>query len=112
MNIEKKVKIQQKIIEDLQRDKDILEQENIRLSDELELEKLIPREGYEKAKALMVELENKKQEYEDLIKETKAIRDECKEKIKELKELKVKYKKDMQSAVKQISKSAKKVSKM
>lgn len=112
MNNEKKVKIQQKIIEDLQRDKDILEQENIRLSDELELEKVIPREGYEKAKALMVELENKKKEYEDLIKETKAIRDEYKEKIKEIKELKVKYKKDMQSAMKQISKSANKVSKM
>jgi peptidoglycan hydrolase CwlO-like protein len=112
MNNEKKVKIQQKIIEDLQRDKYLLEQENVRLSDELELEKVIPREGYEKAKALMIELETKKQEYEDLIKETKAIRDEYKEKIKEIKELKVKYKKDMQSAVKQISKSAKKVSKM
>ena len=109
MNNDKKVKIQQRIIEDLQKSNETLEQENLRLSDELELEKLLPNEGYEKAKQLICELEDKKIEYEKLIEETKKIQEECKLKIQEVKELKKKYSKDMKAVLKQITKSAKSI---
>ena len=111
MNNDKKVKVQQRIIEDLQKSNEALEKENLRLSDELELEKLLPKEGYEKAKKLICDLEDRKTEYEQLIIETKSIQSEYKEKIREINELKKKYKKDMKSVLKEITKSAKSVKK-
>ena len=111
MNNEKKVKVQQRIIEDLQNSKETLEAENLRLSDELELEKLLPKEGYERAKKLIYDLENRKAEYEKLIVEVKNIQSEYKKKIKEINDLKKKYRKEMQSVIKDIKGSAKKVKK-
>lgn len=109
MNIEKKVKLQQKIIDDLQQEKDTLKEENNRLSVDLELEKILPKEAYERVKHLINELEDRKSEYETLIENVKEIQSEYKDGLKEIKTLRAKYKKDMDSVLKSINKSAKKV---
>lgn len=109
MNIEKKVKLQQKIIDDLQQEKDTLKEENDRLSVDLELEKILPKEAYERVKQLINEFEDRKSEYEALIENVKKIQSEYKDRLKEIKTLRTKYKKDMDSVLKSINKSAKKV---
>ena len=73
MNIEKKVKLQQKIIDDLQQEKDTLREENDKLSVDLELEKILPKEAYERVTQLINELEDRKSEYEALIENVKEI---------------------------------------
>lgn len=109
MNIEKKVKLQQKIIDDLQQVKDTLREENDKLSVDLELEKILPKEAYERVTQLINELEDRKSEYEALIENVKEIQSEYKDKLKEIKTLRTKYKKDMDSVLKSINRSAKKV---
>lgn len=109
MNIEKKVKLQQKIIDDLQHEKETLKEENDKLSVDLELEKILPKEAYERVTQLINELEDRKSEYEALIENVKEIQSEYKDKLKEIKTLRTRYKKDMDSVLKSINRSSKKV---
>lgn len=84
MKLDKKVIIQQKIIENQKKQIEFLESENKKLTESLIFEQNIPKEGYEKAKQLIEELEKMKAEYKRLIDSCKSTRQEYYEKIQKL----------------------------
>ena len=90
---DKTIKIQQDIIDGLNKDIEDLKTKYELLENELEFEKNKPKQGYEKAKQMMVELEEKKYEYQMLIDELKTLKVSYNEKIQELSELKKHIKK-------------------
>lgn len=104
---DKIIKVQQGTIEKLEKEIDLLKVENAELKNELEFEKNKPKEGYEKAKQMMADFENKKNEYQILIDELNVMRDTYKEKLKEIDELKVKYHKDLKKVVDDMRKNTK-----
>ena len=106
---DKTIKIQQDIIDGLNKDIEDLKTKYELLENELEFEKNKPKQGYEKAKQMMVELEEKKYEYQMLIDELKPLKVSYNEKIQELSELKEAYKKKMNNALKQTKKVLKKI---
>lgn len=75
MNLERKVALQARSIRQLTEENTSLKEENEELKAQLEIEKSIPKEGYEKAKELMESTAQKKAEYENLIEECKEIRE-------------------------------------
>lgn len=75
MNLERKVALQARSIRQLTEENTSLKEENEELKAQLEIEKSIPKEGYEKAKELMESTAQKKAEYENLIEECKKIRE-------------------------------------
>lgn len=103
MDENKKIQLQQKIIDDLEDKNQCLIEENNQLKKEIEdlkdklsFEEAKPKKGYEKAKELILELEKDKNEYENLIIELKNKKNECKQLFVELKEMKVAYTKQDQ----------------
>ena len=99
IGIEKKIEMQQAIIDELQEKNKLLEAENKQLKTELGYEKIKPQDGYEEAKKLMVTLEETRKEYEVLIKELKEKNKKCDEQLLQLKELKFEYKKKMEEVI-------------
>lgn len=75
MKLEKKVLLQSRIIQRLEEENSSLKNEIENLKTELEMERMIPKEGYDKAKTLMVQMMNSKNEYDKLIKEMKEKRE-------------------------------------
>lgn len=90
---EKKIKIQQDIIEELEQEIARLKEENASLKDQLNL----PKQGYEKAKEMIIRLEQREEEYNRLISELKEMQSICKNKIQEVSDLKKDYKKALKS---------------
>lgn len=92
---DRKIKTQQKIIDNLKAENSALKEELDLLKVELELEKNIPKDTYESAKKLITETQLKKSEYEKLIEQAKNAKQEYDKLSKELKELKAQYNKEM-----------------
>lgn len=84
MNLDKKVKIMQQMIDDKDKQIAFLKEENERLKSELELGKSLPKEGYEKAKKLIQELENKVAEQTRINEELKKSKEEYNKNLEEL----------------------------
>ena len=108
---DKKINFQQNIIDELNKEIESLKSEYELLKTELEFEKNKPRKGYEKAKQMIIELEEKKHEYQMLIDELNVLKVSYNEKIQELSELKETYKKKMNTSFKKTKKVLKKVKK-
>ena len=102
---DKKIKIQQSIIEDLKAENKKLKEELELVKTDLEFEKNFKNQEYDTAKDLMVELNKEKAVYEDLIQRAILAKNSYIEKEKELNELKVKYNKEMKNLIKDIKKS-------
>ena len=102
------IQVQQDIIKKLEEEISQLKIENKNLQQQLEFETSIPKEGYEKAKKLIVDLENKISEYDSLIVEVEQIKISYSEKIKEVDELKLKYQQDLKNFIKKAKRSVKK----
>lgn len=101
MEENKKIQLQQKIIDDLESknndliaENDKLKKENEELTEKLVYEESKPKSGYEKAKALITELEKTKHEYEDLVIGLKKKQDECNQLLLTLKQMKIAYSKE------------------
>lgn len=72
-----------------------LEEQVESLKQELEAERNKPKDGYEEAKKLIDELNNKKQEYQSLMDEIYKIKESYNQKISEAMEIKSKYTKEL-----------------
>lgn len=88
---EKKQQSKDRLIEKLLKQVEELQSKVTDLEKELEFEKNKPNGGYEEAKKLISELEQKKQEYQSLMEEVYKIRDSYNQKIAETLEVKAKY---------------------
>ena len=104
MRIEKRVKIQQSIIEDLKAENKRLKEELCLVKDELEFERTFKDNESDSVKDLMIELKKEKLIYKDLIQKANLAKNEYKEKTKELNELKIQFNKEMKNIIKQIKK--------
>lgn len=100
---DRKIEIQQKIINDLQENNKKLIEENEELREQLDLERIKPKEGYEEAKKLMENLEKSKAEYEELIVGLKEKHKICDNQLIALKGIKDEYKKRMNELMKTFS---------
>lgn len=101
------IQVQQDIIKKLEVEISQLKSENNDLQEQIKLEKAMPKDGYEKAKFMIVDLENKIEEYNRLIDEVKQIKVSYFEKIKEVDELKNKYQQALKDFLKKVKKSVK-----
>ena len=104
---DRKIELQSKVIKDLQDKIQELTAENEELKEQLELEKVKPKEGYEDAKKLMIQFEKSKKEYEELIVGLKEKQKICDNQLIALKGLKEEYKKRMDDLMKTFSKELK-----
>lgn len=122
MNSEKKIKIQQKIIEDTKQKLEKMEAENQALLQEiasvrqelskeleetkelLEIEKNKKSKDYETVKMLLEELKKKNEVYDELIEKAKIARSKYKEQEKAMYKLKIEYNKKMKKFFKNIDK--------
>ena len=86
-----KEKVKDALIEKLVKQVEELKAQIASLQEELELERNKPKEGYEEAKRLIEDLNNKKQEYQSLVDEVYKIKESYDKKLKETKEIKEKY---------------------
>ena len=80
----------------------MLEEQNDSLKKELEFERSKPNVGYEEAKNLIAELEQKKQEYQSLMDEVVKIRESYVQKTKEVAEIKKKYEEELNKLISEI----------
>ena len=94
---ERKLRVQEYLIEDLKKENKQLKDELENIKADLEIEKLFKDEEYDNLKELLVELNNTKSTYENLIQKAILVKKEYEEKTKEINELKVKYNKEMKS---------------
>lgn len=88
---EKKQQSKDRLIEKLVKQVEEFQAKIVVLEEELEFERNKPKDGYEEAKKLIAELEQKKQEYQSLMDEVYKIRDSYNQKIAETMEVKAKY---------------------
>lgn len=102
-NLERKLAIKQKIIDRQNETIKQLQEENENLKFELEFEVARPKEGYEQAKALIVNLEQHIHDYEIALMDLKKSKDYYDKISRELLELKGKYKRDMDRFMKKMS---------
>lgn len=79
-----------------------LESQVSSLKDELEIERNKPKEGYEEAKRLIDELNEKKQEYQSLMDEVYKLRDSYNEKIKATLEAKTQYEEELSKLISEV----------
>ena len=107
MNKDKKIKIQQLLIESLEKKNKELEIKLTETEVERDLERELPKDGYEKAKKLIVDLEGYIEKYKYLIGELEVKKNEYQEAINEINQLKIKYNKEMKNIVKTIKKNTK-----
>lgn len=97
MNKDKKIALQQKLIQ-------TLTTENQKLKEELELAKYVPNEGYAKTKKLIEELQDKMNQYNHLIEEIQSLKKIYNEKINQLNTLKKDFKKKAGQTINSIQK--------
>lgn len=100
MNLERKVALQARSIRQLTEENTSLKEEIEELKAQLELEKSIPKEGYEKTKELMESTAKTKAEYEKLIEECKEIKEKYQNEMTILLEQKNKHRKKIDSLLK------------
>lgn len=108
MDKDKKILIQQNIIEDQNRKIEELKKKINSLEEENTNIKLVPREGYEKAKKLIIDLNEKIAEYNNIIKEALELKVEYNKSIQEINKLKIEYSKKMDTLFSDIKKGSKK----
>lgn len=94
---DRKIKTQQQIIDGLKEENQKLKEELELCQAELEFEINLPHDGYESAKKLIIETQEKKAEYEKLIEQAKKAKQKYEKLTQEMKELKVQYTKEMKS---------------
>ena len=99
---ERKLKVQESLIEDLKEENQRLKKELEDTKANLEFEQTFKDNEFDNLKELIVDLNKKKAIYEDLIQKAKTARNEYKEKSKEMDEIKAKYSKEMKSLMKDI----------
>lgn len=102
MKKDKKIKILQDILEVQNKEIEELRLENEQLKNRIYKSENITDYGYEKAKELQKELEQKMEIYDSMIQDCVNIKEAYKKKLNELKVLGKRYKKDMKKAVNQI----------
>lgn len=95
-----KIKVQEALIEKLKVENEELKKELEIVKSELEFEKIFKDKGYEDLKELIVELNERKSTYEDLISKATLARKEYKEKAKELNELRIEFIKEFNKFMK------------
>lgn len=103
--LEKRIELQQRIIDELSSQNEMLEKKNEELQQSLEFEKSNKDEGYELAKKLMAQIEMYKLEYEKSIADAKKSKAEYDEAKEDFLLLKKEYQKKMDTLLKQIKKS-------
>ena len=103
--LERRIALQQKLIDELTAQNELLKQRNEDLQNELDFEKEIPKEGYEKAKNLIIDLEQYKVEYEKSIADLKESKESYEAARQEFYILKKQYQKKMDAFLKQLKKT-------
>lgn len=91
-----------KLIEKLSKEVQELKEQVSLLQNELEFEKNKPKDGYETTKKLIVELEQKKQEYESLSTNVRMIRDSYNQKLEEIEKVKTAYSNELNNLMKDV----------
>ena len=109
MRKEEKSAIQERIIEKLNKEIEYLKKENEDIQTKIDMDEYLANKDYDEVKNLMILLNVKKKEYEELIEETKEIKSEYEKTLKEINELKLEYVKDMNTVMKDIQKGTKKL---
>lgn len=108
---ERTIKTQQRIIDDLEEEVKKLKEENDDLKVQLELEKNIPKEGYERAKELMIGFEEKQAELQHVINEYRDLKAQYdvlyKKKLQEIESMKKELREKLQNVVKTTKKEMK-----
>lgn len=99
---ENKQQAKDRLIERLLKQNEELQTRIVVLEEELEFERNKPKDGYEEAKKLIVELEKKKQEYQSLMNEVYKVRDSYNQKIAETMEIKAKYSAELDKLLSEI----------
>lgn len=97
---DKKIKVQEALIEKLKTENQELKKELEIVKTELEFEKTFKDQDYVDLKQLMAELNERKAAYEDLISKANLARKEYKEKTKELNELRIEFGKEFKNFMK------------
>ena len=109
MRKEEKSAIQERIIEKLNKEIEYLKKENEDIQTKIDMDEYLANKDYDEVKNLMILLNVKKKEYEELIEEAKEIKSEYEKTLKEINELKLEYVKDMNTVMKDIQKGTKKL---
>ena len=104
MKEKKRIKILQRIVEQLQIEKQQLLNENRKLQDEIALEKNKQKEGQENQKQLEVNLQRYIDEYLQLISDARLIKSKYETETDKLRKIKNKYNKKMKATIKSIKK--------
>lgn len=104
MDSEKKIKIQQKMIESLTKENQHLKERNAELESNLEVAAEIPKQGYDEAKKAIQELEEKIQEYTRLIKDIQTIKESYNDQKNQLEKMITEYKRNMHKTIRSIKK--------
>ena len=99
---ERKFKVQESIINDLTEENKQLKEELECVKAELEFEKEFKNKDYDNLKDLLIELNEKKSTYEDLIQKAILAREAYKKQVKEINEIKIKYNKELKTLMKNI----------
>lgn len=102
---EARIKLQQKIIEDLKAENNILKEELKLVKFELESEKNLKDQECSAVEDLIIELNKQKAIYDDLIRDVMLAKSQYEEKEKEMNELKARYNKEMKQLIKDIKKN-------
>lgn len=106
MKLEKKVLLQSRTIQRLEEENSSLKEEIENLKAQLELEKMIPKEGFESAKTLMAQMMQSKAEYDKLIKEMKKMREKSIDEMRVLSTATKERNKKIDSVLKALNKCA------
>ena len=109
MRKEEKSAIQERIIEKLNKEIEYLKKENEDIQTKIDMDEYLANKDYDEVKNLMILLNVKKKEYEELIEGAKEIKSEYEKTLKEINELKLEYVKDMNTVMKDIQKGTKKL---
>ena len=109
MRKEEKSAIQERMIEKINKQIEYLKKENEDIQTKIDMDEYLANKDYDEVKNLMILLNVKKKEYEELIEEAKEIKSEYEKTLKGINELKLEYVKDMNTVMKDIQKGTKKL---
>lgn len=99
---DRKIKVQESLIESLKVENQELKEKLENVKAELEFEKTFKNDEYDELKDLIEELSKEKATYENLVQKAILAKKEYKEKTKELNDLKVRYNKELKNLMKDI----------
>lgn len=104
MEIEEKLKVQAKLIQDLNQENDQLKKQVSELEVKLSLSSCTYDESMDKAKNVILAAKSAQNQYEEATKEAGKIKLEYEECLKEIYKLKTKYKSAVDNVIKEIKK--------